>query len=88
MRHNNRYKMMVDNIYSYLDVPDPDDQKQLLLDLVDFTVRLHSSWMDNDKPKTSWDGEQRLINDQILRIAKKEDLRVMVDGKEVVFRED
>ena len=79
--------MMVDGIYNYLDVPNPDDQKQLLLDLVYFTVRLHNSWMDNDKPKTSWDSEQQQVNSKILEVARKENLRVMVDGKEVVFRE-
>ena len=79
--------MMVDGIYNYLDVPNPDDRKQLLLDLVDFTVRLHNSWMDNDKPKTSWDSEQQQVNSRILEVARKENLRVQIGGKDVVFRE-
>jgi hypothetical protein len=38
--------------YQYVDVDDPDMQKELLDRLLYHMIRFHESWVDNDKPKT------------------------------------
>jgi len=81
------FQEWVNLTYRYVDASDPDMQKELLDNVVDFAVRLHSSWVDNDKPKHDWVQEGKRVNEEILRIARRENLRVMVGDREVVFRE-
>jgi len=60
-----KFSEMVNGIYGFLDCDSVDDQKQRLDECVEFMVRLHRSWVDNDKPKVDVDNWR--INEHLVR---------------------
>jgi len=68
----NNFNDVVDNVYNYLvSCDDPDKCKERIDKVLEFVIRLRHSYVDNDKPKSSME-----INDEILEIAKRSGLRV------------
>ena len=63
---------MLNSIYSYVnEASDPAECKKCLDKVLDFAIRLRQSYVDNDKPVTSNE-----LNEKILRQADMIGLRV------------
>jgi len=62
---NMKFREMVNDVYDFLNCEDVDEQRERLDACIDFMVRLHQSWVDNDKPKVDVDNWR--INEHLVR---------------------
>jgi len=83
----NGYNKAINGIYNYLyDAENPMESKQRLDKMVNFIIDLRHSYVDNDKPMSTYD-----VNMEILRQAELKSLKVCfvpIDGKVVGLKND